>query len=171
MRVGFGFDVHRFADQRPLVLGGVVIPHEQGLLGHSDADVLTHAIMDALLGALALGDIGEHFPDTDERFRGISSVALLEEVVALIRARGYRVVNVDAMVLAERPKLAPYKSAMVDLLAHKLGVPGNCVSIKATTMEGMGFVGRREGIAAQAAVLLRGARAGQDDDGEREVGQ
>lgn len=163
MRVGFGFDVHQFTDRRPLVLGGVPIAHERGLLGHSDADVLTHAIMDALLGALALGDIGEHFPDTDERFRGISSVALLEQVVALIHERGYQVGNVDAMILAEAPKLAPHKSRMVDLLAHKMGVPANCVSIKATTMEGMGFVGRREGIAAQAVVLLREAHGEKSD--------
>ena len=154
MRVGLGFDVHRFADSRPLVLGGVQIAHERGLLGHSDADVLTHAIMDALLGALALGDIGEHFPDADDRFRGASSVALLEQVMGLVRERGCRVVNVDAMVLAEEPKLAPHKKRMIDLLAHKMGIPADCVSIKATTMEGMGFVGRREGIAVQAVVML-----------------
>jgi len=154
MRVGLGFDVHRFALGRPLVLGGVVIPSEQGLLGHSDADVLVHALMDALLGALALGDIGDHFPDTDARYKGVSSVLLLEQVCVLVRSRGYRVQNVDLMILAEAPKLAPYKAAMVDLLAPVLGVTREDVSIKATTMEGMGFVGRQEGIAAQAVASL-----------------
>ncbi|MCY0902354.1 MAG: 2-C-methyl-D-erythritol 2,4-cyclodiphosphate synthase [Firmicutes bacterium] len=154
MRVGLGFDVHRFAVGRPLVLGGVVIPAEKGLLGHSDADVLVHALMDALLGALALGDIGDHFPDSEARYQGASSVKLLEEVCALVRNRGYRVHNVDLMILAEVPKLAPYKAAMIDLLAPVLGVTREDVSIKATTMEGMGFVGRKEGIAAQAVATL-----------------
>lgn len=154
MRVGLGFDVHRFATGRPLVLGGIEIPFERGLEGHSDADVLLHAIMDAMLGALGLGDIGEHFPDSDERYRGVSSITLLRDVVRLVRERGYVVVNVDGMVLAERPKLAPYKSAMVNLLARELGVKPEAVSIKATTMERLGFIGREEGIAAQAVALL-----------------
>ncbi len=154
LRVGLGFDVHRFDAGKKMILGGVEIPSDVGLLGHSDADVLIHALMDALLGALALGDIGDHFPDTDDSFRGISSVLLLREVVALIRQEGYRVVNVDVMVMAEKPKLAPYKSDMVHLLARELGVTVKDVSIKATTMEKMGFIGRQEGIAVQAVALL-----------------
>ncbi len=154
LRVGLGFDVHRFDAEKKMILGGVEIPSDVGLLGHSDADVLIHALMDALLGALALGDIGDHFPDTDDSYRGISSVLLLREVVALIRKEGYRVVNVDVMVMAEKPKLAPYKSDMVHLLAHELGVTAKDVSIKATTMEKMGFIGRQEGIAVQAVALL-----------------
>ena len=154
LRVGLGFDVHRFDAGKKMILGGVEIPSDVGLLGHSDADVLIHALMDALLGALALGDIGDHFPDTDEKYRGISSVLLLREVVTLIRQEGYRVVNVDVMVMAEKPKLAPYKSDMVHLLARELGVTAKDVSIKATTMEKMGFIGRQEGIAVQAVALL-----------------
>lgn len=154
MRVGLGFDVHPFADDRKLVLGGVEIPYDRGPAGHSDADVLVHAVMDALLGALALGDIGDHFPDTDERYRGISSIELLREVMVLIRQNGYRVGNVDVMVLAEKPKLAPFKGEMVQLLAHVLECAPNAVSIKATTMEKMGFIGRQEGIAVQAVALL-----------------
>ncbi len=154
LRVGLGFDVHRFDAGKKMILGGVEIPSDVGLLGHSDADVLIHALMDALLGALALGDIGDHFPDTDDSFRGISSVLLLREVVTLIRQEGYRVVNVDVMVMAEKPKLAPYKSDMVHLLARELGVTAKDVSIKATTMEKMGFIGRQEGIAVQAVALL-----------------
>ena len=154
LRVGLGFDVHRFDAGKKMILGGVEIPSDVGLLGHSDADVLIHALMDALLGALALGDIGDHFPDTDDSYRGISSVLLLREVVALIREEGHRVVNVDVMVMAEKPKLAPYKSDMVHLLARELGVTVKDVSIKATTMEKMGFIGRQEGIAVQAVALL-----------------
>lgn len=154
MRVGIGFDVHRFQSGRKLVLGGVEIPHECGLAGHSDADVLVHALMDALLGALALGDIGEHFPDTDEQYRDISSTQLLQHVSQLIAQKGYQLHNADLMVLAEAPKLAPYKSDMINLLARILQVAVTDISIKATTMEGMGFVGRREGIAAQAVVTL-----------------
>ena len=154
LRVGLGFDVHRFDAGKKMILGGVEIPSDVGLLGHSDADVLIHALMDALLGALALGDIGDHFPDTDDLYRGISSVLLLREVVALIRKEGHRVVNVDVMVMAEKPKLAPYKSDMVHLLARELGVTAKDVSIKATTMEKMGFIGRQEGIAVQAVALL-----------------
>ena len=154
VRVGLGFDVHRFEAGGKLVLGGIEIPSDVGLVGHSDADVLIHALMDALLGALALGDIGDHFPDTDERYRGISSVLLLREVVALIAGKGYRVVNTDVMVMAEKPKLAPYKSDMVHLLARELRVGPDDVSIKATTTEKMGFIGRQEGIAVQAVALL-----------------
>lgn len=154
MRIGLGFDVHRFAKGRRLVLGGIEIPYELGLEGHSDADVLVHALMDALLGALALGDIGDHFPDTDDRYKGISSIELLRQVNRLIHSRGYRLNNADLMVLAEAPKLAPYKSDMVNLLAREMDVDVNDISIKATTMERMGFVGRREGMAAQAVVTL-----------------
>lgn len=154
MRVGLGFDVHRFIKGRPLVLGGVEIPSDVGLDGHSDADVLLHAVMDALLGAAALGDIGDHFPDTDEQFRGVSSVVLLRRVIQLIGERGYRVGNVDVMILAEYPKISPYKHRMIELLAHELSVRIEDVSIKATTMEKMGFIGRREGIAVEAIVLL-----------------
>lgn len=154
MRIGLGFDVHAFAPGRPLVLGGVMVAHEFGLLGHSDADVVTHAVMDALLGALSLGDIGQHFPDTEERWRGAPSIGMLEHVVRLVEARGYRVGNIDIMVLAERPRLAPYKAAIARTLARALRVGDADVSVKATTMEGMGFVGRREGMAAQAVALL-----------------
>ncbi|MCI0183870.1 2-C-methyl-D-erythritol 2,4-cyclodiphosphate synthase [Sulfoacidibacillus ferrooxidans] len=154
MRVGLGFDVHRFKAGRPLMLGGIEIPFEVGLDGHSDADVLLHAVMDALLGAASLGDIGDHFPDTDEQYLGASSVALLRSVVDLIHERNYRVGNLDVMVLAEQPKLAPYKKDMIHLLARELAVDEMDVSIKATTMERMGFVGRKEGIAVEAIVLL-----------------
>ncbi len=149
-----GFDVHRFVSGRPLILGGIEIDRERGLAGHSDADVLIHALMDALLGAAALGDIGDHFPDTDPVYQGISSVELLRIVRRLLVDRGYRVINVDIMVLAEKPKLAPFKSDMIHLLAHELQVAETDVSIKATTMEKMGFIGREEGIAVQAVALI-----------------
>lgn len=149
-----GFDVHRFVSGRPLILGGIEIDRERGLAGHSDADVLIHALMDALLGAAALGDIGDHFPDTDPVYQGISSVELLRIVRRLLVDRGYRVINVDIMVLAEKPKLAPFKSDMIHLLAHELQVAEMDVSIKATTMEKMGFIGREEGIAVQAVALI-----------------
>ena len=154
MRVGMGFDVHRFVSGRPLILGGVEIDRKRGLAGHSDADVLIHALMDALLGAAALGDIGDHFPDSDPVYQGISSVELLRIVRRLLVDRGYRVINVDIMVLAEKPKLAPFKSDMIHLLAHELQVAETDVSIKATTMEKMGFIGREEGIAVQAVALI-----------------
>jgi 2-C-methyl-D-erythritol 4-phosphate cytidylyltransferase/2-C-methyl-D-erythritol 2,4-cyclodiphosphate synthase len=153
-RVGMGFDVHAFAEGRKLVLGGVEIPFERGLLGHSDADVLTHALMDALLGALALGDIGMHFPDTDEKYRGIASRELLAEVMRLITERGFAVVNADLTVVAERPKLGPYREKIIGSLAAALGLAENRVSVKATTTEGLGFCGREEGIGAQAVVLV-----------------
>lgn len=157
--VGFGYDVHRLVADRPLILGGVEIPSEQGLLGHSDADVLTHAVMDALLGALGAGDIGEHFPDTDPQYAGISSMVLLSRVMALVQARGLEVGNADVVVLAQRPKLSPWKAAIRASLAQALGVAETRVNVKASTCEGLGFVGREEGIAAQAAVLLRARRS------------
>lgn len=153
-RIGFGYDVHRFAAGRRLVLGGVEIPHAAGLDGHSDADVLLHAVCDALLGALALGDIGAHFPNTDERWRGADSRVLLREVVRLVAAEGYRVGNVDVMVALERPKLRPHVDAMRANLAADLGVDVRAVSVKAGTNERMGFVGREEGAAAYAVCLL-----------------
>ncbi len=154
MRIGTGFDVHAFADGRALVIGGVAIAHPRGLAGHSDADVLLHAVADALLGALALGDIGMHFPDTDARFRGADSRVLLRHVASLVAARGYAVGNLDATVIAQVPKLAPHIPAMRANLAADLGCALDCVSVKATTTERLGFTGREEGIAAEAVVLL-----------------
>lgn len=154
MRIGTGYDVHRLVEGRPLILGGVTIPYEKGLLGHSDADVLIHAIMDAMLGALALGDIGRHFPDTDSTYKGISSIRLLEHVAALCSREGYFLGNIDAVIIAEHPKLAPYIAAMRENIAHTLGVTVDRISIKATTTEGLGFCGTGEGIAAQAVTLL-----------------
>jgi 2-C-methyl-D-erythritol 2,4-cyclodiphosphate synthase len=153
-RVGLGFDLHPLARNRPLVLGGVTIPSEVGLEGHSDADVLTHAVSEALLGALALGDLGRHFPDTDPRWAGVSSLKLLAEVVALVRRRGGRLVNVDATVLAQAPRLAPYLDEMAKRLADILGLTIDTVSVKAKSPEGLGLVGRREGIAAMAVVAV-----------------
>jgi 2-C-methyl-D-erythritol 2,4-cyclodiphosphate synthase len=157
MRVGCGFDAHRFADGRPLVLGGVRLPHDRGLLAHSDGDVLIHALCDALLGAAALGDIGRFFPDSDPAYAGVDSRVLLRRVAALVRDKGYEVANVDATVIAERPRLAPHVSAMVANLAADVGAGIDQVNVKATTTEGMGFTGRGEGIAAYAVVLLRAA--------------
>ena len=154
MRIGTGYDVHRLTEGRKLVLGGVEIPYEKGLLGHSDADVLLHAIMDALLGAAALGDIGQHFPDTDPAYEGISSIELLKCVGGLLARHGYEVENIDSIVIAQRPKLLPYRQQMRENIAASLGIEVGRVSVKATTEEGMGFTGRGEGIAAQAAVLL-----------------
>jgi len=159
IRVGTGFDVHPFAAGRALVIGGVTIPHERGLAGHSDADVLTHAICDALLGAAALGDIGRHFPDSDPAFRGIDSLELLRRTVALVGAAGWRPLQVDTCILAEAPRIAPHTAAMRRAVAAALAVTEDCVGIKATTTEGLGFVGRREGIAAQAVCLLVRAAA------------
>jgi 2-C-methyl-D-erythritol 2,4-cyclodiphosphate synthase len=153
--IGYGYDSHRFADGRRLVLGGVEVDHDRGLDGHSDADVLTHAIVDALLGAAGLGDIGQHFPDTDERWRDADSLALLVEVVAMLAAAGWEPVNVDATVVLERPKLAPYREAMRTRLAEALDLPVARVNVKATTAEGMGPIGRGEGAEAHAVVLLR----------------
>lgn len=153
-RVGFGFDLHPLVAGRPLVLGGVTVPSEVGLDGHSDADVLSHAVAEALLGALALGDLGRHFPDTDPRWRGISSLLLLGQVVELVRSRGARLVNVDATVLAQAPKLAPHLPEMAKRLADVLALPMESVSVKAKSPEGLGLVGRREGVAAMAVVSL-----------------
>ncbi|MDY3617699.1 2-C-methyl-D-erythritol 2,4-cyclodiphosphate synthase [Agathobaculum sp.] len=154
MRIGHGYDVHRLTEGRRLILGGVEIPYERGLDGHSDADVLTHAVMDALLGALALGDIGKHFPDTDERYRGADSIALLRHVAALIAENGYRLANLDATVLAQAPKLAPHIGQMRENLAAAIGCEASRVSVKATTEEGLGFTGAGQGIAAHCVCLL-----------------
>jgi 2-C-methyl-D-erythritol 2,4-cyclodiphosphate synthase len=158
VRTGIGYDSHRFAEGRPLILGGVEIEGaERGLTGHSDADVLTHAIMDALLGAAALGDIGVHFPDSDERWRDADSIALLRHVVTLLHAADLEPVNVDSTVICEAPKLGPHRDAMRERLAEALDLDTSAVSVKLTTNEGMGFVGRGEGIAALAIATLRGA--------------
>ena len=154
MRIGQGYDVHRLVEGRRLILGGVEIPYEKGLLGHSDADVLVHALMDALLGAIAAGDIGQHFPPSDARWKGADSRAFLRHCDALIRERGWRVGNCDVTVICERPKVGPHAQAMRELIADDLGIALDAVSIKATTTEALGFTGRREGIAAQAACLL-----------------
>jgi len=154
VRTGLGIDTHAFAPGRPLILGGVDIPHEEGLAGHSDADVLSHAVIDALLGAAALGDIGQHFPDSDPRFKDADSLELLRTVVAYLRERGFAIGNVDATVVLERPKLAPHREAIRDALAAALGLPGDAVNVKATTGEGMGFVGRGEGAAAMAVATV-----------------
>ena len=154
MRIGHGYDVHRLVEGRALILGGVTVPFDRGLLGHSDADVLTHAVMDALLGAAALGDIGKLFPDTDAAYAGISSILLLERVAERLREAGYAVVNLDATVLAQAPKLAPYRERMRENLARALSLDASRVSVKATTEEGLGFTGEGLGIAAHAVALL-----------------
>ena len=154
MRIGHGYDVHRLVADRPLILGGVDIPWERGLLGHSDADVLTHAVMDALLGAAGLWDIGHAFPDDDPAYAGADSLVLLDRVMEMLRSRGYRVGNVDATVLAQRPKLAPYIPQMRANLAARMGVDPDQVNVKATTEEGLGFTGAGEGMAAHAVALL-----------------
>ena len=153
-RSGIGFDTHRLVEDRKLILGGIEIPHAYGLLGHSDADVLTHAIMDALLGAIAAGDIGQHFPDTDDKWKGADSVKLLEAVTALLLEKGWRINNVDATVLAERPKLMPHLPAMREKLALAMQISTDAVSLKATTVEGLGAIGRREGISAMAVATV-----------------
>lgn len=152
MRIGYGFDVHPLVAGRRLVLGGVAVPHEMGLAGHSDADVLLHALCDALLGAAALGDIGRHFPDTDPRYAGADSRALLRAVRAMLGTR--RVVNVDATIVAQAPRLAPHLAAMIANIASDLDLPTSAVNVKATTTEGLGYAGRGEGIAAHAVVLI-----------------
>ena len=154
MRIGHGYDVHKLVEGRKLILGGIEIPFEKGLLGHSDADVLTHALMDALLGAAALGDIGKLFPDNDPAYAGADSVGLLKKVCAVIADAGYRVGNVDCTVIAQRPKLAPHIPAMREKLAAAMGVGVDCVSVKATTEEGLGFSGEGLGIAAHAVALI-----------------
>jgi 2-C-methyl-D-erythritol 2,4-cyclodiphosphate synthase len=157
VRIGHGYDVHRLVEGRRLILGGVDIPWERGLLGHSDADVLTHAVMDALLGAAGLGDIGRHFPDTDPAYAGADSLRLLAHVTALLRERGFTVGNVDATVLAQQPKLAPYIPQMRDNLARAIGADPEQVNVKATTEEGLGFTGSGEGMAAHAVALIEKA--------------
>ncbi len=154
MRIGYGYDVHALCEGRKLILGGVEIPHSVGLLGHSDADVLVHAIMDALLGATALGDIGKHFPDTDPKYKGADSIQLLKEVCLLVSAHGYTISNIDSTVVAQAPKLAPFIENMRKNIATACGLDIGCVSVKATTTEHLGFEGRKEGISAIAAVLL-----------------
>ncbi len=160
MRVGMGYDVHRLVEGRELILGGVTIPHRLGLLGHSDADVLVHAIMDALLGAAALGDIGKHFPDTDPQYKGISSMKLLERVGELLAQEGYVIENIDATLIAQKPKLRPYIAQMEENIARVLGIEKGQVNVKATTEEGLGFTGTEEGIASQAICSLTGLYEG-----------
>ncbi|OUQ24719.1 2-C-methyl-D-erythritol 2,4-cyclodiphosphate synthase [Flavonifractor sp. An135] len=154
MRIGHGYDVHRLTEGRALILGGVDIPYEKGLLGHSDADVLTHAVMDALLGAAGLWDIGHAFPDTDPAYKGADSLVLLDRVMEMLRAKGFRVGNVDATILAQRPKLAPHIPQMRENLARRMGISPDRVNVKATTEEGLGFTGSGEGMAAHAVALL-----------------
>lgn len=159
-RTGIGYDVHRFAEGRPLVLGGVTIPHDQGLDGHSDADVLLHAIADAVLGAAAMGDIGQHFPPGEARWKGVDSRELLRQSVEMVRAAGWQLVNLDATVIAEAPKIGPHSAAMRLEIREATGLPIEAISIKATTNEGMGFVGRGEGIAALAVATIVRAETG-----------
>lgn len=154
MRIGIGYDVHRLVEERPLILGGIKIPYEKGLLGHSDADVLIHAIMDSMLGALALGDIGKHFPDTDPKYKGVSSVKLLSYVNKLILKKGYIIGNIDSIIIAQSPKLSPYIDKMRTIISQTLGINIDLMSIKATTEEGLGFTGKKEGIAAKSICLL-----------------
>ncbi len=155
MRIGHGYDVHRFAEERKLILGGVEIEHSLGLLGHSDADVLVHAIMDALLGAAALGDIGKHFPDNDESYRGADSLVLLKRVVDLLKEKGYGVCNVDSTIIAQKPKLLPYIEAMKNNIANVIGVLPEDINVKATTTERLGFEGRCEGISSHAVCIIK----------------
>lgn len=154
MRIGIGYDVHRFTDGRPLVLGGIEIPFERGLLGHSDADVLVHALMDAILGAMRAGDIGLHFPDTDPAYMGCRSVDLLAQVGSLMRDGGWRLVDADTVLVLETPRISPFRDAMSEAMARALGVDPGSVGVKATTTEGLGATGRGEGVAAHAVVLL-----------------
>lgn len=154
MRIGIGYDVHQLVSDRDLILGGVKIDHEKGLLGHSDADVLVHSLMDAMLGAMAEGDIGKHFPDTDQSYKGISSLLLLDRVKALMHSKGYRLVNADCVIAAQRPKLAPHIDMMRENIARVLETSPDNIGIKATTTEWLGFQGREEGISAQAVCLI-----------------
>lgn len=154
MRVGMGYDVHKLVENRKLILGGVEIDHEKGLLGHSDADVLLHAIMDSILGALALGDIGKHFPDTDEKYKGADSMKLLEHVYNLISEKGYAIGNLDATIIAQAPKMAPHIQKMRENIARVLKTDINNINVKATTEEGLGFTGNKEGISSQSICLL-----------------
>lgn len=154
IRVGQGYDVHRFGDGNHIILGGVNIPYEQGLIAHSDGDVVLHALCDALLGAVALGDIGKHFPDTDPEFKGADSRVLLRHVVGIVHAKGYRLINADMTIIAQAPKMAPHIAAMCSLIAEDCQVDVDCINVKATTTEKLGFEGRKEGIAVQAIVLV-----------------
>lgn len=154
MRIGHGYDVHRLVEERPLILGGIEIPFEKGLLGHSDADVLTHALMDAMLGAAGLGDIGKHFPDTDSKYKGADSVKLLSYVVALIKEKGYSLGNADITLIAQRPKVGPYIPQMLEKLTEAIGCAKGCLNIKATTEEKLGFTGEGAGMACHAVCLL-----------------
>ena len=154
MRVGLGYDVHKLVKERKLIIGGVDVPHETGLLGHSDADVLVHAVMDSILGALALGDIGKHFPDTDEKYKGSDSIKLLEFVYNLIRVKGYAIGNIDCTIIAQSPKMAPHIEKMRNNIAKALNTDINNINVKATTEEGLGFTGTKQGIAAQSICLL-----------------
>lgn len=155
MRIGHGYDVHRLTEGRKLIIGGVEVPYEKGLLGHSDADVLTHAIMDSLLGACALGDIGKHFPDTDEKYKGANSIELLKHCVNLLSENGYEIENVDSTICAQSPKLSPYIEAMRERLSQAMGIDISCVSVKATTEEKLGFTGEGLGISATAVCLIK----------------
>ncbi len=154
MRIGHGYDVHRLVEDRKLILGGVEIPYEKGLLGHSDADVLTHAVMDSILGAAALGDIGKHFPDTDERYKGADSIELMLHVISIVEEKGYRIGNIDCTIIAQRPKLAPFIPQMKENLARAAGVDADMVNVKATTEEKLGFTGEGLGIACHAVCLI-----------------
>lgn len=154
MRIGIGYDAHRLTEDRELIVGGVTIPYERGLLGHSDADVLLHAVMDALLGAAALGDIGKHFPDSDPAYKGISSLELLKKVGSLLEGNGYLIENIDSTIIAQAPKMRPYIESMRENIAAALGIVPEQVNVKATTEEGLGFTGREEGISAQAVCML-----------------
>jgi 2-C-methyl-D-erythritol 2,4-cyclodiphosphate synthase len=154
LRVGIGYDLHGLVEGRPLVLGGIEVPYDRGLRGHSDADVLTHAVIDALLGALSLGTIGEHFPDTYPRYAGVSSLVLLDATMRMVEGAGYRVGNVDSVITAQEPRLQPHLGTMARTLAGRMNVDSSCVGVKATSPEGLGALGRREGIAAQAVALL-----------------
>lgn len=159
MRIGMGYDVHKLVEGRKLILGGVEIPYEKGLLGHSDADVLLHAIMDSLLGAAALGDIGKHFPDTDEKFKGISSILLLKEVGKLLKDNNYYICNIDSTIIAQRPKMAPHILKMRENISAALNIDVSQINVKATTEEGLGFTGRGEGISSQSICLIEKAPA------------
>lgn len=154
MRIGYGYDVHKLVEGRKLIIGGVDIPYEKGLLGHSDADVLLHAVMDSLLGAAALGDIGKHFPDSDDKYKGISSIKLLKEVLALINNNNYCIINLDATIIAQKPKMRPYIDQMRCNIANAFEIDIDTVNVKATTEEGLGFTGREEGIAANCVCLI-----------------
>ena len=164
MRIGMGYDVHKLVENRDLILGGVKIPYEKGLLGHSDADVLLHAIMDALLGAAALGDIGKHFPDTDPAYKGISSIRLLEHVADLLEEHQFLIENIDATIIAQRPKMRPYIDTMRENIAKALKIESDQINVKATTEEGLGFTGSGEGISSQAICSLMPIAAYIDDD-------